>query len=249
MNCEQCQELLSEFVDRELDSIISFEVQTHIDQCVGCEEIFADFSSILSSYDDKLETFDETNLNSQAIWCRISNEIETEVLPELAKIETAKQANISWFEKLYRQSLRLSFSQTVSAVFFVALISSLLTIVGIRNYSTTNELTANSTMSPNLVERLLGRIGVIETPREAREKRVKEQEATISYWNQRVETRKVQWNTHLREAFERNLKEIDQVVNEYSVVLEENPQDELSGEMLDSALSEKMELLRGFSEL
>jgi Putative zinc-finger len=249
MNCEQCQELLSEFIDRELDTIVSFEVQTHIDQCTNCDEVFADFSSILSSYDAKSEVFDETSLNSQAIWCRISNEIETEVLPELAKIETAKEANISWFEKLYRQSLNLSFSQTVSAVFFVALISSLLTIVGIRNYSTTNELTANATMSPNLVERMLGRIGVIETPREAREKRVKEQEATISYWNQRVEARKVQWNSHLREAFERNLKEIDQVVNEYSVVLEENPQDELSGEMLDSALSEKMELLRGFSEL
>lgn len=248
MNCEQCQELLSEFIDREIDVVGSFEIETHLELCKECKEVFVDFSSILGSCNIK-ETSEELNPNSQALWCRINNAIETEVKPELAKIEAEKLSNIGWFEKLYRRSLSLSFAQTVSAVLFVAVISSLLTIVGIRNYSTSSDLTANATMSPNLVERLLGRIGIIETQRETREKRIKEQEAMISYWNQRVEIRKAQWNAHFREAFERNLKEIDQVVYEYSVVLEENPQDELSGEMLDSALSEKMELLRGFSEL
>jgi hypothetical protein len=53
----------------------------------------------------------------------------------------------------------------------------------------------------------------------------------------------------LREAFDRNLQEIDQVVNEYTQILEENPQDDLSSEMLDSALNEKMNLLREFSDL
>ncbi len=248
MNCEQCQELLSEFIDREIDAVCSFEIETHLELCQECNEVFVDFSSILGSYNTK-ESSETLNPNSQALWCRINNAIETEVKPELAKIEAEKLSNLGWFEKLYRRSLNLSFSQTVSAVLFVAIISSLLTIVGVRNFSTPNDLTANATMSPNLVERLLGRIGIIETQRETREKRIKEQESMISYWNQRVEIRKAQWNAHFREAFERNLKEIDQVVYEYSVVLEENPQDELSGEMLDSALSEKMELLRGFSEL
>jgi hypothetical protein len=250
MNCEKCQDLISEYIDGELDAVISFEVQTHIEFCNECSEICVDFSQILAKCDfSETPETEAPKVNSQAIWCRINNAIETEVKPELAKIEEEKIANRSWFEKLYRNSLRLSFSQTVSAVVFVAVISSLLTLVGIRNYSTSNELTVNAEMSPNLVERLLGRIGVIETSRETREKKVKQQEELISYWNQRVEARKAQWNSHLREAFERNLKEIDQVVYEYSVVLEENPQDELSGEMLDSALSEKMELLRGFSEL
>jgi Putative zinc-finger len=250
MNCEKCQELISEYIDSELDSVNSFEVQTHIDYCEECSEIYVDFSTILAKCDFSEESAMEVEKpNSQAIWCRINNAIETEIKPELVKIEEEKLANASWFEKLYRNSLRLSFSQTVAAVLFVALMSSLLTLLGIRNYSTSNELTANSEMSPNLVERVLGRIGVIETSRETREKKVKQQEELISYWNQRVDARKAQWNSHLREAFERNLREIDQVVYEYSVVLEENPQDELSGEMLDSALSEKMELLRGFSEL
>ena len=33
------------------------------------------------------------------------------------------------------------------------------------------------------------------------------------------------------------------------MILEKDPQDDLSGEMLDSALNEKMNLLRAFSEL
>jgi hypothetical protein len=38
-------------------------------------------------------------------------------------------------------------------------------------------------------------------------------------------------------------------VYENDRILQENPQDDLSGEMLDSALNEKMELLREFAEL
>jgi hypothetical protein len=53
----------------------------------------------------------------------------------------------------------------------------------------------------------------------------------------------------MREAFDRNLNEIDQAVYEYTVILEKDPQDDLSGEMLDSALNEKMNLLRAFAEL
>jgi hypothetical protein len=45
------------------------------------------------------------------------------------------------------------------------------------------------------------------------------------------------------------LREIDQTVYEYDKILQENPNDDLSGEMLDSALNEKMALLREFSEL
>jgi hypothetical protein len=53
----------------------------------------------------------------------------------------------------------------------------------------------------------------------------------------------------MRDAFDRNLNEIDQAVTEYTVILEQDPQDDLSGEMLDSTLTEKMNLLRAFSEL
>ncbi len=100
-----------------------------------------------------------------------------------------------------------------------------------------------------MFETVLGEFGLVETVRQIREKKVKERQATIAYWNNRVEARRVQWDTHLREAFDRNINEINQVVTEYDKILQENPQDDLSGEMLDSALSEKAELLREFSDL
>ena len=100
-----------------------------------------------------------------------------------------------------------------------------------------------------MFERVLGKIGVIETTQQTRENRIKEQQAAIDYWNKRVEAKRRNWDNYLREAFDRNLNEIDQVVFEYNRILQENPQDDLSGEMLDSALNEKMELLREFAEL
>ena len=89
----------------------------------------------------------------------------------------------------------------------------------------------------------------METPQAKRIRVIKERETAIDYWNKRVEARRTQWNTNLRDAFDRNLNEINQAVSEYTLILQENPQDELSGEMLDTALNDKMELLREFSEL
>jgi negative regulator of sigma E activity len=249
MNCENCQELLSEYIDGELNAVESADVQAHLRMCVECAELHLDFSSILSFCDKREVVAEVSEPNLQALWCRIQNEIENEVKPEIAKELEIKKANRTWLEKLWDRTWQLSFTQTVSAVLGIALLSSLLTIVGVRNYSASNEFTADEAMSPTLFERVLGRIGVIETPRETREKRLVEQQTAIDYWNNRVDTRKAQWNSHLREAFDRNLTEIDQVVDEYTRILEENPQDTVSSEMLDSAMNEKMELLKGFSEL
>ena len=92
-------------------------------------------------------------------------------------------------------------------------------------------------------------MGLTETPHQARMRRLQEQQAAIDYWNKRVQARRQQWDNRMRDAFDRNLNEIDQVVSEYTVILEKDPQDDLSGEMLDSTLNEKMNLLRAFAEL
>ena len=76
-----------------------------------------------------------------------------------------------------------------------------------------------------------------------------EQKSAISYWDNRVQARRVQWDKMTREAFDRNLQVINQSVNEYTVILEQDPDDDLSSEMLDSVLNDKMNLLRDFSDL
>lgn len=248
MNCENCQELLSEFIDGELDDKISANIETHLSLCANCATIYEDFSGIIGFCD---ETYEETlPPNTQALWCRINNVIENEVKPEIAKETEQKQAKRSFLNRIWNRTWSLSFTQMASAVLGIAVISSLLTVIGIKNALNREEKTSiNASMQPSFFDLALRKIGLTKSAHEERTERIREQEATIDYWNKRVESRKNQWDRNLREAFDRNLHQIDQVLIEYNQTLEANPDDELSGEMMDSALHEKMELLREFSEL
>ena len=76
-----------------------------------------------------------------------------------------------------------------------------------------------------------------------------QQQQAINYWNQRVEMNKVRWNQGMRDTFERNLKVIDQAVNDSLNELNRDPHDEVSEEMLNAALNEKLALLKEFSDL
>jgi len=53
----------------------------------------------------------------------------------------------------------------------------------------------------------------------------------------------------MRDTFDRNLKVIDQAVNDSLSELNKNPHDEVSEEMLNSALNEKLALLKEFADL
>lgn len=244
MNCEKCQELLSEFIDGELENKVSAEIETHLNLCIECAELHEDFAGILLLCEKKGVTEETTPPNPQAMWCRINNIIEAEVKPEIIKQE--EQTKTGWFAG--RRIWSFSFSQIAASMVGIAVISSLLTFVGLKNASVPGEISSQSN-SPTLFEKVLSKVGLADTPKQARERRIREQQTAIDYWNKRVENRRHQWDRNLREAFDRNLREIDQVVTEYTEILDENPQDDLSGEMLDSALREKMDLLREFSEL
>jgi hypothetical protein len=250
MTCEQCQELISAFLDRDLDETNSGNVRTHLAVCEKCAKICADFAAILD-FCQVEDIEDSMPPNPKALWCRINNLIETEVIPEKAEEKIAAEAQAGWFSRFWNNSWQFSFSQVLAAFIGIALVSSLLTIVGIQNYSKRRDAAAANSVAvqPNFFDKILSKIGLIETPQQARERRVKEQQIAIDYWRKRVEERRSQWDAHLREAFDRNLNEINQVVYEYDRILQEDPQDEISSEMLDSALNEQMELLREFSEL
>jgi hypothetical protein len=248
MNCEHCQELISVFLDNDLDEPRSNIVREHLAICEACSKVCEDLAMIMDFC--QLEQ-DEATLppNPQALWCRINNIIESEVQAEFVKeckekIEAPADVRSGWLPRRWN----FSFSQLASAVLGIAILSSLLTVIGIKSFSAPNDNFAVNA-EPTMLDRVLGKIGLTETPQKKRERVIKEREVAIDYWNKRVDARRTQWNAHLREAFDRNLNEINQVVNEYTLILQENPQDELSVEMLDSALNEKMELLREFSEL
>ncbi len=239
MNCGQCQELISVFLDGELDEAAAAGIRDHLTLCAPCAKVCEDLAAILGSCNE-LDADAPVPPNPDALWCRINNLIETEIEPGAA--EPAEEPARRW---------NFTFSQAAAALVGVAVISSLLTVVGIRNYfePAADDFTTRSAESQTTFEKVLSKVGLIETPYEARLRRIQEQQAAIDYWNKRVQQRKAMWNARLRDAFDRNLAEIDRAVHEYSVILEKDPNDDLSGEMLDAALNDKMNLLRQFSEL
>lgn len=242
MNCQDCQEFISQYLDGELDEITSSTVRAHLALCMECTVLFDDFAAILSNCRE-VSPENVVPPNPNAMWCRINNLIESEI-DDRSKPEEQKPG---WFAR----GRNLTLSQAGAAMLGIALISSLLTVVGIRNYfePTGADNTSRSRETQTTFEKVLSKVGLIDSPEEARQRRIREQQAVIDYWNKRVQAKRMQWDARMRDAFDRNVNEIDQAVHEYTLLLEKDPNDELSGEMLDSALNEKMNLLREFAEL
>jgi hypothetical protein len=237
MTCDECKSLLSAFMDSELDEGQAAGLREHLFACDPCGRVCEDLTSIL----DVCETGIPSELvppNSQALWRRINNIIENEARPAPP---TEQPRGRFW---------QLSFLQLSAAVLCIAIVSSLLTVVAIKNYMGPPSGNASASAADRSVfEKALGRLGLIETPQQLRDRRLKEQQAAIDYWNARVQARRDQWDRATREAFDRNLQVIDESVHGYTMILEQDPDDDLSGEMLDSVLNEKMNLLRDFSDL
>lgn len=242
MNCDECKDLIGAFMDSDLDESQAAVVRMHLAVCSECALVCEDLTSILDVC--ATETVDEiVPPNSQAMWCRINNIIESEAKAKAAPPpEPEPQRGRFW---------QLSFMQLATAVVCVGLISSLLTIVAIRNYTQpiTDDFTTRSKATQTTFEKVLSKVGLMETPQQARESRLKEQQAAIEYWNARVLSRREQWNRTTRDAFDRNLQVINESVHEYTTILQQDPDDELSGEMLDAVMTDKMNLLRDFADL
>jgi hypothetical protein len=173
--------------------------------------------------------------NEQALWLRIRNMIEAETaVPAPAAPE--KQ---SFWPAWLGRSWELSLPQLAAAVAALVVVVSLATAVVIRRADSTDPNITN-----NLTRRGIGAVAATNV-----RDRFSQQEQAIAYWNQRVELNKERWNAQMRETFDRNLQVIDQAVNNSLNELTNNPHDEVSEEMLNAALNEKLALLKEFSDL
>jgi len=235
MNCEEFNHLISDFMDGELDGPQADAVRGHLCECKECAGVYEDLTSIIYACDGESPA-ELVPPNSKALWLRINNIIEGE-----------KKAEAAPPPEPPRRLWRFSFVQVGAVVLVVAVISSLLTVMVIRSSVRPADLAGANRFTA--FDKFLGKLGLVDTPQQARERRLKEQQAAIDYWNERVQSRRVQWDRGTREAFDRNLQVIDDSVNDYTLILQKDPDDELSGEMLDSVLDDKMALLRDFSDL
>ena len=130
-----------------------------------------------------------------------------------------------FWSRLFNRSWQLSLPQLAASVAAIVLIASLTTLVALRR---AQGITPGSP--------------VVEQGFDL-DKRMWQQQQAISYWNARIATNKSRWSPQMRDTFDRNLLVIDQAVNESLKELNKNPHDEVSEEMLNAALTDKIAIL------
>ncbi|HKR22455.1 MAG TPA: hypothetical protein VJS17_07670, partial [Pyrinomonadaceae bacterium] len=140
----------------------------------------------------------------------------------------------SFWERLMGSSWELSLPQLAASTAAIVLLVSLVTVVGLRRWGTTEIPTTDAT-------------AIVGTPSDIAD-RISQREQALSYWKQRVEFNRARWNPEMRDAFDRNLSVINEAVANSLTELKKNPHDDISEQMLNEAMNEKLALLKKFSD-
>ena len=230
MNCEQCQELIHDLIDGSISQRDEFTLNTHLKDCLDCDTVRQDLSSILTFCQTHRGEY-EAPPNEQALWLRIRNVIEAEnghhVMTQTDSLRP------SFFRRLMGQTWELSLPQLASLTAGIVLLVSLTTVVTLRRTSDTPPaLTQVEASNNNDVN-----------------DRIFQRRQVINYWNQRIEINKARWSPEMRETFDRNMRVIDEAVSSSLNDLNRNPHDEVSEQMLNESLNDKLALLKEFSDL
>jgi hypothetical protein len=231
MNCEQCQELIHDFVDGSISQRDELVLDTHLKDCLDCESVRQDLTSIVT-YCQMHRGEYEAPPNEQALWLRIRNVIEAENGGRVATQTVSRRP--SFLSRLMGHTWELSLPQLAASAVAIVLLVSLTTVVGLRRWGSSDGTHVSAppqAQAANVNDRVWQRTQV------------------INYWNQRVEENKARWSPEMRETFERNMRVIDEAVSNSMNELNRNPHDEVSEQMLNESLNDKLALLKEFSDL
>jgi hypothetical protein len=232
MNCELCQELIGDLIDGTLSRENEAQLNLHLQECLDCDEVRRDLESIVAFCRNHRGEYNAPP-NPNALWLRIRNVVEAENQPHVVHSSTQPARSKSWRDWFTRR-WEVSLPQLAGSVAAIVLVVSVVTAVGVRQWEGSSDSRTTA---------------VLDTSTATVRDRLWQQRQAIGYWNQRVEVNKARWSQEMRDTFDRNLKVIDQAVNDSLAELNKNPHDEVSEEMLNAALNEKLALLREFSDL
>lgn len=236
MNCEKCQNLVSDFLDGALSHEDQSTLNAHLEECLSCAGVRDDLQSIVGFCRTHRGEYTAPP-NEKALWLRIRNMIEAGASTVAVAPGPARR---KFWSNWVGRSWELSFPQLVALTAAIVLVVSLSTAVGLRRWQGGESQGLQGTPVVN---------GSLNVGAANLSDRISQQQQLISFWNQRVEYNKARWSPQMRETFDRNLLVIDQAVNESFNSLSQNPHDEVSEEMLNAALNEKLSLLKEFAEL
>jgi anti-sigma factor RsiW len=249
MNCEKCQELLSDFLDGAMSGNDRATFNAHLEECLPCFNVHAEMNSIVTFCREHRGEY-VAPPNERALWLRIQNTVESEFLTgtRTGQNPTPAAQREGWWSRMLGRSWELSFPQVAMAVVAIIVVASLATIFGLRGMQRIgiqNNIASTQSSSTGAPVMAVGGDAKAIDP----SSRLWQQQQQIKYWSQIVEERKSHWNPQVRADFEHNLNLLDETVQESLKKLSAQPHDEVTEEMLNAALNDKMQLLKEFCDL
>jgi len=235
MNCEKCQELLSDFLDGALGHREHASMSAHLAACSDCAAARDEFHAIIGAARAMRESL-HTPANEGAMWMLVRNAVEPEAR---AAATTATAPREGLWARLFHKRWELSLPQLASGVAALVVAVAFATTLGVRYVGSSQESVASRP------DRNLRRVVAEEYYPNTY---LEPDQASLKYWQQRVEARKASWSPSMRASFDRSISVLDESVNDSLSDLRQNPHDEVAEEMLHSALRDKIELLREFGE-
>jgi len=227
MNCETCQELIHDLVDGNISHSDESILNTHLNECLDCDSVRQDLAAIVGFCRTRRGEY-EAPPNERALWLRIRNVLEAE---QRGQTVASTERRPSFLGRLLGYSWELSLPQLTAAAVAIVLLVSLVTVVGVRRWQAAGPVEQVVNNSTNVNDRF------------------EQRQQAINYWNQRVELNKARWSADMRETFDRNMLVIEQTVATSLEELKKNPHDEISEQMLNESLNDKLALLKEFSDL
>lgn len=243
MDCPMCHELLSDYLDHSLTGEERARVTAHLHVCATCAAARDELQSIAAFAASEYAAHEDAPSNANGLWLNIQNEIEND-LEWAQKAKTVKvHRRENFFKRIWNAHWQVSAPQAAFASFaLVAAVSTAVTF-GIV------ELKSRTASRPDNTSRATSLTSVSARSRLANvDAYVRQQQAETQYLMQRVENSKNRFSPKVRESYERSLASLERTVNESVDTLRRNPQDALSEKMLNTALREKQELVREFSD-
>jgi anti-sigma-K factor RskA len=218
MVCNQCQEILSEYIDGALELGEQVRIERHLADCDSCRAVRDDFLQIVH-FSHKLPL----QSPSPALWSRIRSDVDSSEAGAWSRPRR-------WLDRVRNLNFNLSIPQLAAGAAALAIVVAIGAILSLRPLDSGAPTFASAEVTPLSSADL------------------QQLEKQINSLSETVEHKKNSWDPELRTEFERNLYYIDQSLVECRHQLKNNPADDVSQELMLNAYREKVRLLEGFEK-
>jgi anti-sigma-K factor RskA len=219
MNCTDCLEVISEYVDGVLELGAQTKIERHLADCETCRGVRDDLLQIVH-FSGQLPM----QAPARDLWVGIKTQIEAE------RPKTVWARAKAWWARLHSSDFNFTVPRmaTVAAALIFIVVGGLI----FKNAITAQNQVSTENNAPM---------------KELKGEELQPYEQRINELKDIVEQKKKSWDTDLRLSFERSMVSVEDSLNESRREFSNNPDDEDCRELLFKAYKEKVRILEGFA--